>query len=112
MSSPGRLPNRPSAPEDDAGGAHRDGVHGGEAGVERGGDEPRPAVGFGFEVGDGDRLAGGIAVDTRPFVGLQLEQFQFAGFLGGGGQQAQLLERVGEQEPGRLRRRAGRRSAR
>ena len=30
----------------DAGGAHRDGVHGGEARVERGRDEPWPAVGF------------------------------------------------------------------
>ncbi len=32
---------------DGACGAHRNGVHGGEAGVARGGDEPRPAVGFG-----------------------------------------------------------------
>ena len=30
--------------QDDAGRAHRDGVHGGEAGVERGGDEPGPAL--------------------------------------------------------------------
>ena len=56
--------------------------------------------GGGFQVGDRDGLAGGVALDARALVGLQLEQFQFAGLLGGGGQQAQLVERVGEQEAG------------
>ena len=74
--------------EDDARRAHRDGVHGGEAGVDRGGDEPGPALCGGFQVGDRDGLSGGIALDARTLVGLQLEQFQFAGLLGGGGQEA------------------------
>src|SRR6478752_2076067 len=82
--------------KDDAGRAHRHGVHGGEAAVERGGNEPGPALGGGFEVGDGDGLAGGVALDAGTFVGLQLEQFQFAGLLGGGSEQAQPVERVGE----------------
>ena len=68
----------------------------------RGGDEARPSVGFGLEVGDGDRLTGGIAVHARTFVGLQLEQFQFAGLPRRWPRAAELLERVGEQEPGRL----------
>src|SRR3982074_232662 len=58
LSAPGRAPNKPSGP-------HRNGVHGGEAGVLRGRDKPRPSVGFGLQVGDGDGLAGGIAVHTR-----------------------------------------------
>ncbi len=41
---------------------------------------------------------GGVAVDARAFVGLQLEEFQFAGLLGGRRQQAKLLQRVGEQK--------------
>ena len=45
-------------------------------------------------------MAGGVALDARALVGLQLEELQFAGLLGGGGQQAQLVERVGEQEAG------------
>ena len=45
-------------------------------------------------------MAGGVTLDARALVGLQLEELQFAGLLGGGGQQAQLAERVGEQESG------------
>ena len=33
-------------------------------------DEARPAVGFGLDIGDGDRLTAGIAVHTRSLVGL------------------------------------------
>ena len=84
----------------DAGRAHRDGMHGAEAGVECGRDEPRPPRPRGVQVGDRDRLSGGVAVDARALVGLKLEELQLAGRLGGGRQQAQLVERVGEQEAG------------
>ena len=86
--------------QDDAGGAHRDGMNGGEPGVERGRDEAGPLRDGGVQIGDRDRLTGGVTIDTRALVGLQLEKLQFAGRLGGGRQQPQLLERVGEQEPG------------
>jgi hypothetical protein len=54
----------------------------------------RPAIDFGLHVGDGDGLAGGVAVHTWAFVGLELEEFDFASLLGGDGQQAELLEWV------------------
>ena len=54
----------------DAGGAHRDGVHGGKASLDRGGNEPRPPLYRRLEVSDRDRLAGGVAVHARAFVGL------------------------------------------
>ena len=54
----------------------------------------------GVQVGDRDGFTGGVALHARALVGLQLEEFQFAGLLGGRGQQAQLVERVGEQEAG------------
>ncbi len=66
--------------------AHRDGVHRGEAGVERGGYEPGPSRSRPVQVGDRNGLAGGIALDAGALVGLQLEELQFAGLLGGGGQ--------------------------
>ena len=100
MSSPDVGAEQAERAQHDAGRAHRDGVHGGEAGVERGGDEPGPPCGRGFQVGDRDGLTGGVALHARALVGLQLEEFQFAGLLGGGGQQAQLVERVGEQKSG------------
>ncbi len=50
------------------------------------------------QVGDRYRTAGGVALDARPFVGLQLEELQFARLLRGRRQEAQLLQRVGEQK--------------
>ncbi len=43
-------------------------------------------------------MVGRVAVDARAFVGLQLEEVQLTGLLGGRRQQAELLERVGEQK--------------
>ena len=54
----------------DAGGPHRDGMHRGEAGPDRGRDEPRPPLYCRLDVGDRDRLAGGVAVHAWAFVGL------------------------------------------
>ena len=82
-------------------GAHGQGVHGGEPGLARGGDEVRPAVGDGVQVSDGDGRAGAVAVDARSFVSLELEEFELAGLFGGGGQQAQLLQWIGEKHTGR-----------
>jgi hypothetical protein len=83
----GPAAEQPERAEYDTGGAHRHGVHRGEAGFESGLREPRPSVAFGAEVFYRDGLAGGVAVDARALVGLQLEQFEFTGLLGGGGQQ-------------------------
>ena len=41
-----------------------------------------------------------VALHAGSLVGLQLEELQLAGLLGGGGQQAQLVEWVGEQKAG------------
>ena len=86
--------------EHDARGAHRDGVHGGEASVQRGGNEARPPFSCVLQVGDGDGLAAGVAVDARTFVCLELEKFKIASLLGGGGQEPELAQRVGEQKSG------------
>src|SRR6476469_1140886 len=45
----------------------------------------------GYKVGDGDWLAAAAALEAGTVVGLQLEQFQFAGLLGGGSEQAQAV---------------------
>lgn len=50
--------------------AHWDGVHGGETGRDRGGDEPRPPLCCPVNVGDRNRLAGGVAVHAWTVVGL------------------------------------------
>jgi hypothetical protein len=73
-------------------------VHRGEAGADRGWDKPRPPLYSPFDIGDRNGLAAGIAVHTRAFLGLKLEEFEFAGLLRGGGQQAESVQRVGEQE--------------
>ena len=74
-------------------------MHGCEAGTGRSGNKAGPALDHGSNISDRDRLTGGVAVDARPFVGLQLEELELSGLLGGGGQQAQLLKRIGEQKP-------------
>jgi hypothetical protein len=79
----------------------RDGVHGREALGERPLGEPRPAVGGGGQVRDGNRLARGEAVQAGAFVGLDLEQLQQPGLLGRGRDHLEPAALVGEQEPGR-----------
>ena len=54
----------------DAGGPHRDGVHRREAGAGRGWNKPRPPLYRPLDIGDRDRLARGVAIHTRAFVGL------------------------------------------
>jgi hypothetical protein len=85
--------------KDRASRAHRNGMHRCEAGVARRPCEPRPSTGFGPHVGDGNRLASGIAVHAGAFVGLKLEQFDVPGLFGGSGQKAKLTEWVREEEP-------------
>ena len=84
--------------QNNAGGAHGHRMHGGDAHLQRGRNELRPPGGRVAQICHRDRMAGGIALHAGPLVGLQLEEFQFTGLPGGRGQQAQLPQRVGEQE--------------
>ena len=74
-------------------------MNGGEPGVECGRDEARPPRDGGVQVGDRDRLTGGITIDARALIGLQLEKLQFAGRLGGGRQQPQLSNGSASRKP-------------
>jgi len=62
-------------------------VHGPEALFLGDGSEPGPPLGFRAQIRDADRFTGLVAVQTRSFVALQLEGFEFACFLGGGRQE-------------------------
>jgi len=78
---------------------HRYGVYGGEALLGSRCGEPWPANLLGPQVGDTDPRTGVVTVQARTFVPLQLERLQLAGLLGGGGQQVQHSDGVGQQQP-------------
>ena len=73
-------------------------MHRGEARLGGGRGEPRPPRRLGLHGGHRDRLSGGIAVQARALVGLQLEQLQIVDLLRGGSHQLQLAARGGEQQ--------------
>jgi hypothetical protein len=104
LSSPTWLPNNPSAP-DNAGGAHRHRVHGGEARFGGGGDELGPPRLLGVKVRNRNRLAGNVAVQAGALVGLKLKQLEGTGFFRCSGHEMQMAAGTGKQQsssdPGR-----------
>ena len=78
---------------------HRQGLHGGEAGLSGGGGELGPAL-VSTQVGGCDGVPGAEAVQAGPLVALQLEQLKQPGGLAGGGHHTQFSARIGQQQPG------------
>jgi hypothetical protein len=78
---------------------HRQGLHGGEAGLSGNGGEPGPAL-LSTQVGGRHGVAGPEAVQAGSLVTLQLEHLKHPGGLAGGGHHAKLPARVGQQQPG------------
>ena len=75
------------------------GVDRGEADLPGRGGEPGPPGCGGGDVSGRHRPPGPEALQIRALVGLQLEQFQKPGPLGGGGHHVQHTVRVGQQQP-------------
>jgi hypothetical protein len=77
---------------------HRDGMHRCKSGVAGHLCELRPSANFGLHIGDRNKLASGIAFHARPFVGLELEQFEVPGLFGRSSEKPQLMEWVREEK--------------
>ena len=71
-----------------------------ETGFDRFGGEAGPPVDGRSQVGVHDRLTGGVGFQTRPFVVLQLEQFEQAGALTRRRHHPQVPQVVGEEDAG------------
>ncbi len=91
-------------PDDLVAQPHRDGMHGGESHLERGGAKPRPPRGHiaGADIAGEDGLPAAEAVHAWAFIVLKLKQLRHPGLLGGRCHQPQRAAAIGQKQPRRV----------